>query len=83
MRATNPAFVLWIALAAAGCGSSDDEPPEPEEPVMKPEETVFRDYVTAPGKVQDRTDAAMDAHRKALESQIQDSEAPPAEPEPE
>lgn len=83
MRMTNPAFALCILLACAGCGSSDDDPPEPEEPAMKPEETVFRDYVTAPGKVQDRTDAAMEAHRKALESRIQDSEAPPAEPEPE
>lgn len=82
MRATNPALVLCIALAATGCGGSGEEPDESEEPVMKPEETVFRDYVTAPGKVQDRTDAAMEEHRKALESRIEDSEAPP-EPEPE
>lgn len=83
MRLTNPALVLVLALATAGCGGSDDEEREPEEAAMKPEETVFRDYVTAPGKVQDRTDAAMDEHRKALESQVEASEAPPAEPEPE
>lgn len=84
MAATKPVLVLAFAIACAACGSSDDEKREAEEPVMKPEETVFREYVTAPGKVKARTDAAMDVHRKALESQIEASEAPPeAEPEPE
>jgi hypothetical protein len=41
---------------------------------MKPEETVFRDLVAAPGKVEDRTDAATEAHREALAQELRESE---------
>ena len=61
--------VLMFALIAA-CGGGDKK----EREVMKPEETVFRDLVTAPQKAEDRTNAAMDAHREALEKQLRDSE---------
>jgi hypothetical protein len=61
--------VLLLALVAA-CGGSDKK----EREVMKPEETVFRDLVTAPQKAEDRTNAAMDAHREALEKQLRESE---------
>jgi hypothetical protein len=61
--------VLLFALIAA-CGSGEKK----EREVMKPEETVFRDLVTAPQKAEDRTNAAMDAHREALEKQLRDSE---------
>jgi hypothetical protein len=61
--------VLLIALLAA-CGGGEKK----EREVMKPEETVFRDLVTAPKKAEDRTNAAMDAHREALEKQLRESE---------
>ena len=61
--------VLLIALLAA-CGGGEKK----EREVMKPEETVFRDLVTAPKKAEDRTNAAMDAHREALEQQLRESE---------
>lgn len=64
-----------MLLALAACGGGSDE----EREVMKPEETVFRDLVTAPGKVEDRTNAAMDAHREALERQLRESEGAPAD----
>lgn len=61
--------VLLIALLAA-CGGGEKK----EREVMKPEETVFRDLVTAPKKAEDRTNAAMDVHREALEKQLRESE---------
>jgi hypothetical protein len=70
--------LLFAALAACG-GAEGDKPKERE--VMKPEETVFRDLVTAPGKVQDRTDAAMEAHRDALERQLAEDEGAATEGE--
>ena len=82
MAATKPALVLAFAVACAACGGSDDDQRKDEEPVMKPEETVFRDLVTAPGKVKSRTDAAMEQHREALKQQLDASEAPPPEAEP-
>jgi hypothetical protein len=69
---TRPAIwilpLLFAALSACGGGERE------EREVMKPEETVFRDLVTAPDKVQDRTDAAMEAHREALESRLREDE---------
>jgi hypothetical protein len=59
-----------LMILVAGCGGGERE----EREVMKPEETVFRDLVTAPGKVEDRTNAAMDAHREALQKQLRESE---------
>ena len=66
----------WIArvfavLSMAGCGKSE---PEPEEPPMKVEDTVFGDLVGTQDKARDRTNAAMDTHRAALEEQISESE---------
>ncbi len=72
---------IWItgtfaALAIAGCGKSE---PEPEEPPMKVEDTVFGDLVGTQDKARDRTNAAVDAHRAALEAQISESEDPKPE----
>jgi len=67
---------LLLIVATAGCGSSE---PEPEEPPMKVEDTVFGDLVGTQDKARDRSNAAMDAHRQALEAQVSESEAPPAE----
>ena len=63
-------IVLLMVTALTACGGGEPE----EREVMKPEETVFRDLVTAPDKVQDRTDAAMDAHRDALEQRLREDE---------
>ena len=68
-QGTRLTAALLFALIAA-CGGGEKK----EREVMKPEETVFRDLVTAPQKAEDRTDAAMDAHREALERQLRDSE---------
>jgi hypothetical protein len=73
------AVILLAALQACGGG---DKPRERE--VMKPEETVVGDLVTAPGRAEERTEAAMEAHRQALQQQISESEgASPEEPEEE
>lgn len=74
---TRPArWILPLLFAAlTACGGGERE----EREVMKPEETVFRDLVTAPGKVQDRTDAAMDTHRDALERRLAEDEGGSAE----
>ena len=68
---TNARFAaLTVLLVLAACGGERRE----EHEGMKPEETVFRDLVTAPGKAEDRTNAAMDAHREALQRQLRESE---------
>lgn len=67
----HPVLLAPIALASllAACGGGAGREPPP-----KPEETVFGDLVTAPGKVQDRTDAALDARREALEQRLEADE---------
>ena len=68
-----PTLVAVILCAgAAGCGTSEPE-------TMKPEDTVVGDLVTAPERVQEQTNAAMDAHRQALERQLAEGEDAPAE----
>jgi len=67
---------MFAVLATAGCSESE---PEPEEPPMKVEETVFGDLVGTQDKARDRTNEAVDAHRAALEAQINESEAPAPE----
>lgn len=67
---------LLAILAATGCGQGE---PEQQKPPMKVEETVFGDLVGTQDKARDRTNEAIDAHRRALDAQISESEAPPAE----
>jgi hypothetical protein len=62
--------VVLLFAAIAACGGGEKK----EREVMKPEETVVRDQVTAPQKAEDRANAAMDAHREALEKQLRESE---------
>ena len=77
MRATTAIGWLAAGLALAGCGGGE---PEPEKEPMKVEETVFGDLVGTQDKARDRTNAAMDTHREALEKQLQaDEGAPPPE----
>ena len=75
MHAAWKAGLLSI-VATAGCGSSE---PEPEEPPMKVEDTVFGDLVGTQDKARDQANEAMNAHREVLEAQVNESEAPPAE----
>lgn len=70
MRRLPLLVVLPLLAVLAACGGEKAD----EREVMKPEETVFRDLVTAPDKVEDRTNAAMDAHRDTLERQLGESE---------
>jgi hypothetical protein len=77
MRATNTIRILAIAIAIAGCGGGE---PEQEKEAMKVEDTVFGDLIGTQDKARDRTNAAMEAHREALESQLEaDEGAPPEE----
>jgi len=55
----------------AGCGKSE---PEPDEQPMKVEDTVFGDLVSTQDKARDRTNAAVEAHKAALDAQIRESE---------
>ena len=71
-----------LAVVLGGCGGSDERD-ERDEP-MKVEDTVFAPLVTAPAKVQDRTDAAADLHRKNMNERLDEDEGageedPPAE----
>jgi hypothetical protein len=67
-------LTMLLLTFVAACGDS----PKEERKAPKPEETVFRDLVTAPDKVQQRTDAAVDANRKALEERLREGEGGPA-----
>ena len=61
----------FAALALAGCGKSE---PEPEEPPMKVEDTVFGDLVGTQDKARDRTNAAVEEHKASLDAQVSESE---------
>jgi predicted component of type VI protein secretion system len=67
---------IWLAgalamLATAGCGSSE---PETEKPPIKVEDTVFGDMVGTQDRARDRTNAAVESHKAAMEAQIRESE---------
>ena len=71
-----------LAIMIAGCGGSD-EPDERDEP-MKVEDTVFAPVVTAPARVQDRANAAVDLHRQEMDRRLEQDEGdgekdPPAD----
>lgn len=70
-------IVPMLLAVLAACGGGEKK----EREVMKPEETVFRDLVTAPRKAEDRTNAALDAHREALERSLRESEGDAPEEE--
>ncbi|HUG04407.1 MAG TPA: hypothetical protein VML92_08260 [Steroidobacteraceae bacterium] len=77
MRATKTIGMLALALALASVGCGE---PEHEKETMKVEDTVFGDLIGTQDKARDRTNAAMEAHRAALESQLEaDEGAPPEE----
>ena len=77
---------VFAAHALAGCGNGKPEPEEQpaKEKPMKVEDTVFGTLVGTPDKVRDRTNAAMEEHKAALEAQISKSEdAQPEDAKPE
>jgi len=77
MRAISAVGWLTAVIALAGCGGGE---PEPEKEPMKVEDTVFGDLVGTQDKARDRTNAAMDTHREALEKRLEaDEGAPPPE----
>jgi hypothetical protein len=79
MRIIVATGVLAAAWLLAGCGGSG---PEEEEPPMKLEDTVFAPVVTAPERVQDRTDSAVELHRGNLDRRLQEDEGAPADEPP-
>jgi len=77
MRAYMTIGLLAIALPVCGCGGGE---PEPEEPPLKVEDTVFGDLVGTQDKARDAANAAVETHRKALDSRLEaDEGAPPEE----
>ncbi|MGH8249073.1 MAG: hypothetical protein ACREVI_00010 [Steroidobacteraceae bacterium] len=79
MRANMAFGVLLVALAAAGCGGSE-EPEKKDPPPMKVEDTVFGDLVGTQDKARDGANAAVEVHREALEQRLEaDEGAPPGE----
>ncbi len=81
MRACLALGVLAV-VALTGCGGSDE--PEAEEEPMKVEETVFGDLVGTQDKARDRSNAAVELHRKSMNERLDaDEGAPPEEPPPE
>ncbi|HXV39994.1 MAG TPA: hypothetical protein VD701_03405 [Steroidobacteraceae bacterium] len=81
MHTTKLVAALAVLLLTAGCGGGgDDRDEEPEEAPMKVEETVFGDLVGTQDKARDRSNAAVEQHREALESRVEaDEGAPPEE----
>jgi hypothetical protein len=79
MRVAVAIGMLAAAWLLAGCGTSE---PEEQEPPMKVEDTVFAPVVTAPERVQDRTDAAVELHRGNLDRRLQEDEGAPADEPP-
>lgn len=65
-------FVIALFATVAACGGHDKK--QDDHKVMKPEDTVFRDLVTAPGKVEAQTNEAMAEHRKLLEERLREDE---------
>lgn len=71
MTARLAASFLVLALTACG-GERAGERASP-----KPEDTVFGDLVTAPDRAEDRANAAVEAHREALQERLRESEGSP------
>jgi hypothetical protein len=81
MHTTKLVTALAVLLLTAGCGGGgDDRDEEPEETPMQVEDTVFGDLVGTQDKARDRSNAAVEQHREALESRLEaDEDAPPEE----
>ena len=76
---------VFAALAIAGCGSSEPAPAPKaaEEKPMKVEDTAFGDLVGTQDKARDRTNAAVEQYKAALDAEIKESEGQKPEEKPE
>jgi hypothetical protein len=72
MRIVAGVGAVMAALALAGCGGPAEQ--EQEKEPMKVEDTSFAPLVTAPERVQDRANAAVDLHRGNLDKRLEADE---------
>lgn len=80
------ASILAVAILAAACGR--DEPARgsgADAPPRKPVRTFADDTIRVKDKARDRTEAAIDTHREALDQRVREDEGAsagdaPAEP---
>jgi hypothetical protein len=74
MRTLQAVGLVFVAVIAAGCGSSDEPKKKEKEEVMKVEDTAFGPLVGTPKKVQDRTDAAAEQYRDSMNERLDEDE---------
>jgi hypothetical protein len=72
MRIVVAIGVMTATLNLAGCGASGG--PEKKEEPLQVEDTVFAPVVTAPERVQDRANAAVELHRENLDERVEKDE---------
>ncbi len=80
MRICVTIMAISTALALAGCGGPGD--PEQEDEPMRVEDTAFGPLVGAPKKVEQRTDAAAEQHRDAMNRRLDEDEGGSREEQP-
>ena len=76
MRAGVAVGMIAAAMAVAACGGGE---PEQEEPPMKVEDTAFGPLIGTQDKARDRANAAVEAHRDALDDRLREDEGAPRE----
>jgi len=75
------ASLIAVAMLASACGG-DPEPPRAEDPPERVS-TFADDTIELKDKAQQRTEAAVETHREAMQQRLQEDEGgAPAEPPP-
>ena len=78
MRASVAVGMIAAAMTIEACGGGE---PEQEEAPMKVEDTAFGPLIGTQDKARDRANAAVEAHREALDDRLrEDGGAPREEP---